>query len=742
MQPIVLLDQAEAARAAGNAAEAHAAYRELAEWAADNPYGDGWGATALAPYALWRWVGYAHATEDPDEAEVDAILAADEALRTTRLSEAIYTFPLLDTLPQLREETLRGLAILARHAGRNDEAPLLLLDYLAISREADLDGEAAALRDEIVAKEWATADNLDLLRARRLRQLARFEEAEATLERLTASSIDHVRVEASLQLATLRLAIHDDDFSPQMRREVAAVLGRVIDEARDPRILQDAYLARGMLYLREGSGQSVDLFVDDMETIVAEFPKGQQASEALYQLAEYSARQHRLTGSDEMFDGVLDTYERLRSLPTPHGREDSMYYRPALALYTRGSSPGAERPDDIDEALRLFEELERVAPAGPYYLPSLLWQGRIAEQRGDRRAAERIFERLAAEDAYSYYGIRALMHLQEQDGATTRLLPGPEVREALAVDFAASTAPTAMQGSSPYHERLRQLLASGRYAAALATLRDFRRRSPTTLRNTPLRDLDDGGELADIVLLLAARQDAMSARDRDPSPTNRLEIGATLGSNTDDWPAALSAMSGRVPEPEHSIEIRRHPAYLQVAYPPVHVDRFARAAARFDGVDPALLYSIARRESLFDASAVSAVGAVGLFQFMPNTFAALDQRWTLMQEAGVDSRREFLFDVDRTVDLGARYVREELLSRYGTGDGLLFALMDHSAGARAVRTWREEWEAIGRGADVEYMVDTVRIAETRGLLRGVLGDLAVVSASGLFRAGGGADAPQ
>jgi soluble lytic murein transglycosylase-like protein len=92
----------------------------------------------------------------------------------------------------------------------------------------------------------------------------------------------------------------------------------------------------------------------------------------------------------------------------------------------------------------------------------------------------------------------------------------------------------------------------------------------------------------------------------------------------------------------------------------------ARAAAA-EGVDPALLSSVAWTESGFRAQARSGAGALGLMQLMPATAAGL----------GVDP-----LDPEQALAGGARYLRTQL-DRFGGRADL--ALAAYNAGPTAVR---------------------------------------------------------
>lgn len=104
---------------------------------------------------------------------------------------------------------------------------------------------------------------------------------------------------------------------------------------------------------------------------------------------------------------------------------------------------------------------------------------------------------------------------------------------------------------------------------------------------------------------------------------------------------------------------------------PLHLSSAIHDAARAHGVDPRLVAAVARRESAFDANAVSHKGACGVMQLMPATARYLGVR--------------NVFDARENIFGGTRYLRTLL----DTFDGDLdLALAAYNAGPGAVAKHR------------------------------------------------------
>jgi len=102
------------------------------------------------------------------------------------------------------------------------------------------------------------------------------------------------------------------------------------------------------------------------------------------------------------------------------------------------------------------------------------------------------------------------------------------------------------------------------------------------------------------------------------------------------------------------------------------IDRYART----NGLDPALVKAVVAVESAFDPQAVSAKGAVGLMQVIPET----GERYGVSGDAR-RSTAERLYDPATNLRIGTRYLRD-LLDRFD--NDLVLALAAYNAGEGSV----------------------------------------------------------
>ena len=119
-------------------------------------------------------------------------------------------------------------------------------------------------------------------------------------------------------------------------------------------------------------------------------------------------------------------------------------------------------------------------------------------------------------------------------------------------------------------------------------------------------------------------------------------------------------------QPAESVQ---HTEYRELAASTGDTGAMIQAASEKFGVDPRLLSAVAETESGGNQDAVSAAGAIGVMQLMPDTAAGL----------GVNP-----YDKQQNIEGGAKYIRQ-MLDTFG-GD-VQKAVAAYNAGPQAVRDY-------------------------------------------------------
>ncbi len=145
-----------------------------------------------------------------------------------------------------------------------------------------------------------------------------------------------------------------------------------------------------------------------------------------------------------------------------------------------------------------------------------------------------------------------------------------------------------------------------------------------------------------------------------------------------------------------------------VAYPLPYQDVIQRYAP--ERLDPYLVSGLIREESLYQAQAVSRVGALGLMQLMPYTAKRVGKRLGLDPTFFV---RQGLFEPEHNIQLGVHYLGT-LLGQFQ--DNLIYSVAAYNAGPKAVQQWITKH---GRHPAEEF-VELIGYRETRGYVKRVI----------------------
>ncbi|MEM0908686.1 MAG: lytic transglycosylase domain-containing protein [Pseudomonadota bacterium] len=153
----------------------------------------------------------------------------------------------------------------------------------------------------------------------------------------------------------------------------------------------------------------------------------------------------------------------------------------------------------------------------------------------------------------------------------------------------------------------------------------------------------------------------------------------------------------------------------RLAYPTKHIPKKAKVP---QDVERAVVYAIARQESLFNPVAKSPVGAAGLMQLMPRTATAM------ARELGVrHSQSRLTRDPAHNATLGAAYLKKRL----GNFDGsYILTFAAYNAGAGRVYEWIERFgDPRQPGVDPIQWVEQIPYPETRNYVQRVMENVQV-----------------
>jgi hypothetical protein len=342
------------------------------------------------------------------------------------------------------------------------------------------------------------------------------------------------------------------------------------------------------------------------------------------------------------------------------------------------------------------------------------------------------------------------MHLNLGREAERKVLLDNKSKQDIQASYAAGD-DLKLEATSVYGRRLRIALETGLYKQAMESHTRIREMFPgKRIEELSLNQLDGERLFTPLCLLLSLRQDALAASDKGGTAEFHLMISCAVREKEkgEDDPLAISMLVNNAPPLmyEDKTALQKSKRFLRTAYPVIFKKQILKATIKTPkekyAVPPELLYSIARRESMFYPEALSKDGALGLCQIMPLTFTDLDEKkeWKMLENSRCNNREEYLMNPAYNLDFAARNFNREILPRQEkfTGPGtdliLLLSIIEHNAGGTVMRDkWVKYWKDVTKKfGDVEFMIETVGYSDTKVFARNVMVDMMIVDSLGFL----------
>ena len=396
-------------------------------------------------------------------------------------------------------------------------------------------------------------------------------------------------------------------------------------------------------------GGDVDGAVDTLTTFVKENPTAPQAPTALWNAAGLLERN--------------DNYKRAIALNLQLQTDYPNDTNASEALLDAGLD--AYRVNDTTTALKAWRILSDTYPFSDQHPAALLWQGKVANDRA-------LLQQLATSDAY--YGLRAGDILS----GTNRL---PFVPGNFDVD--------------PDEGR----------AEAEQWLANWLQVKPESLRQLPAEIINDerfqrGNEFWRLGKLSEGKAEFQALREAySDNPAVLYPLAVYYRDIGLYYPSIVAAARLIRLSPAGSIE--NAPLFLQRLVYPIYYANLIVPEAQAHNIDPMVVFSLMRAESLFDGAVTSSAAAGGLMQIIPPTGEQIanDLRWSNYQQG--DLYRPLV-----SVKFGIYYLR-----RYGLDyldQDMYAAWAAYNGGPGNAQRWKEN-----SNGDTDLFVENISLGETR-----------------------------
>ena len=462
----------------------------------------------------------------------------------------------------------------------------------------------------------------------------------------------------------------------------------------------DTYLYLGRAYREIGNGPAANVA---FRTVVDQYPQSPEFGDALLEqgrtlflagdwlaaidrysqiaatygyltdtAAEALWRVGYLYGTNGEADLSAQTFEQLSEMYPNTEQARSGLFIGASAAYAAGNTRTAER---------MYARLS-VTATGEDQAAAYFWLGQIARQGGNMDQANRAFEAAVVAAPDSYFAARS------QDLVSGIDAFQPPVQYVFTFDTAIEI--------TQAEDWLRTTFGITE-TGILWKLPPEIVADPRLVRGTELWQLAQYSEAeTEFFDIINERRDAGNALDSYRLAVHLRQMGAY-------YPSIFAAAN--VIQLAGASTLDAPPFIARMRYPAYYLDVVQEMGERRN-VDPLVMFSLIRTESLFNANATAAAGEIGLTQVIPPTGAYIAQQlnWPDYQHAD-------LFRPYASVEFGGFYLQEQLLRFDGN---VTAALAAYNAGPGRAQDWLRL-----SGGDPDLLMTTITINSTRGYVQSI-----------------------
>lgn len=411
-------------------------------------------------------------------------------------------------------------------------------------------------------------------------------------------------------------------------------------------------------------------------TFARQYPQDALAPEALWRSGLLAL------GEGNQVEGAVDLLALADTFPASD--------RAPQALYTVGV--GAFVNGLYVESADAFTRLQTYYPDYRWDAVAY-WRGRALQAKGEGEAARAAWQSLVERAPDIYFGVLAAQALAQ--AGTTH---GAMLRHVADV----AGPPTRLAGDDGSQTFAEQWLAEWLQADA-ATLRAL----PGEVAGDPdlaigriLLDLDERGDA------LAALERVYTRHQNDPAALYALSLEFE---RLQTYRLSLLAMARLLALSPAGL-VENAPIFLQQRAYPLRFAELITAEAQANDLDPLVMFSLVRQESLFEEGARSIAAAQGLAQIIPDT-----GHWVAEQLGYPNYSNALIYRPYINVKFGAYYLNRV---RDMLGGNLVSALVGYNAGPRQSEIWREQI-----GADDAVFVELLSYNEPQVYVQAIVSNL-------------------